>query len=104
MSLRTLVHCYHFYQLNQSETSRSVFQELMLIGINYNFPPLIAHGLPRTRTNLYHEAYHKQHLSDSSLATEHDWEHFGNRYPPKTQSWRWGQAQGGTEWGPLKQP
>lgn len=86
MSLRTLVHCYHFYQLNQSETSRSVFQELMLIGINYIFPPLIAHGLPRTRTNLYHEAYHKQHLSDLPLATEHNWEHCGNRHTPKPKA------------------
>lgn len=65
-----LVHHYHFYQLNQRETSHSIFHELMRIGINYIFLSLIAHGLPQTRTNRYHPAHHWQHPSDSSLATE----------------------------------
>lgn len=84
-----LVHHYHFYQLNQRETSHSIFHELMQIGINYIFLSLIAHGLPQTRTNRYHPAHHWQHPSDSSLATECV---FWERRSCKTQSWSWARA------------
>lgn len=35
---------------------------------------------------MYHEAYRKQHLSDLPLATEHNWEHCGNRHTPKPKA------------------
>lgn len=78
-----LVHHYHFYQLNQRETSHSIFHELMQIGINYIFLSLIAHGLPQTRTNRYHPAHHWQHPSDSSLATECVYFENGDPVKPK---------------------